>query len=280
MGPIFAFSGIFFFWMGMKYDQYQKCPTTPMMNPDHVANHPELIRAWDSETELKHKETFLLIIVLSSPTNKERRSIIRETWANTHKTVRDNYLMYFILGHQELSAEIAQDLQDEKSQYKDILALPLFDSYQTLTAKVLAAFVQLNRNVKFKYLLKVDDDSYVQLPVLIDELKNSNFEKELYWGFFDGRAPVQSKGKWVEKDYKLCDRYIPYALGGGYVISQVSLNFFKLNLNIFLVSTVMAKNGEALVNLRYYFNLFDHGCICKRVAISIFAIQASRNVPF
>ena len=165
------FSGIFFFWIGMKYDQYQKCPTTPMMNPDHVANHPELIRAWDSETELKHKETFLLIIVLSSPTNKERRSIIRETWANTHKTVRDNYLMYFILGHQELSAEIAQDLQDEKSQYKDILALPLFDSYQTLTAKVLAAFVQLNRNVKFKYLLKVDDDSYVQLPVLIDELK-------------------------------------------------------------------------------------------------------------
>ena len=226
MGPTFAFSGIFFFWMGMKYDQYQKCPTTPMMNPDHVANHPELIRAWDSETELKHKETFLLIIVLSSPTNKERRSIIRETWANTHKTVRDNYLMYFILGHQELSAEIAQDLQDEKSQYKDILSLPLFDSYQTLTAKVLAAFVQLNRNVKFKYLLKVDDDSYVQLPVLIDELKNSNFEKELYWGFFDGRAPVQSKGKWVEKDYKLCDRYIPYALGGGYVISQVSLDFF------------------------------------------------------
>ena len=212
----------------MKYDQYQKCPTTPMMNPDHVANHPELIRAWDSETELKHKETFLLIIVLSSPTNKERRSITRETWANTHKTVRDNYLMYFILGHQELSAEIAQEIQDEKSQYKDILSLPLFDSYQTLTAKVLAAFVQLNRNVRFKYLLKVDDDSYVQLPVLIDELKNSNFEKELYWGFFDGRAPVQSKGKWVEKDYKLCDRYVPYALGGGYVLSQVRLDFFEI----------------------------------------------------
>ena len=74
----------------------------------------------------------------------------------------------------------------------------------------------------------MDDDSYVQLPVLIDELKNSNFEKELYWGFFDGRAPVQSKGKWVEKDYKLCDRYIPYALGGGYVLSQVRLDFFEI----------------------------------------------------
>ena len=58
---------------------------------------------------------------------------------------------------------------------------------------------------------------------MIDELKHSNFEQGLYWGFFDGRAPVMKKGKWAEKDYKLCDKYIPYALGGGYVLSQVSM---------------------------------------------------------
>ena len=28
----------------------------------------------------------------------------------------------------------------------------------------------------------------------------------LYWGFFDGRAPVQKTGKWAEMDYILCDR--------------------------------------------------------------------------
>ena len=72
-----------------------------------------------------------------------------------------------------------------------------------------------------KYLLKVDDDSYVQLPLVLEELKNSNFDKSLYWGFFDGRAPVWLKGKWAEKEYHLCDKYIPYALGGGYVLSHV-----------------------------------------------------------
>ena len=31
-----------------------------MMHPEHVANHPELIQAWESG--LKHKDTFLIII--------------------------------------------------------------------------------------------------------------------------------------------------------------------------------------------------------------------------
>ena len=26
------------------------------------------------------------------------------------------------------------------------------------------------------------------------------------------------KGKWAEADYNLCDKYIPYAQGGGYVL--------------------------------------------------------------
>ena len=30
----------------------------------------------------------------------------------------------------------------------------------------------------------------------------------LYWGFFDGRAPVQTRGKWADSSYKLCDRSV------------------------------------------------------------------------
>lgn len=219
--------GCLFFWMGMMYDKSLKCSPTTSMHPDHVANHPELIQAWDSG--LKHKETFLLVIILSSPGNKERRNVIRDTWANTHRKYRDKFLLYFILGHQELGHEVSTEIQEEKNRHKDIFSLPLIDSYQTLTSKVLAALIQLNRNVQFKYLLKVDDDSYVQLPVLLDELQNSNFEKELYWGFFDGRAPVQMHGKWAEKEYHLCDRYIPYALGGGYVLSQDLVQYIAQN---------------------------------------------------
>lgn len=40
----------------------------------------------------------------------------------------------------------------------------------------------------------------------------------LYWGFLDGRASPKKGGKWSESGWRLCDRYLPYALGGGYVL--------------------------------------------------------------
>ena len=49
--------------MGMIYDKSQNYSTKSMMHPEHVANHPELIQAWESG--LKHKDTFLIIIGLS-----------------------------------------------------------------------------------------------------------------------------------------------------------------------------------------------------------------------
>ena len=99
---------------------------------------------------LKHKETFLVVLVLTAPKNQERRNVIRQTWANIHKKLRDQFLLYFILGNSELSDESIDSINDEKAKHKDILALPIVDSYQALTSKLLASFVQLNRNVKFK----------------------------------------------------------------------------------------------------------------------------------
>ena len=99
---------------------------------------------------LKHKDTFLVVLVLTAPKNQERRNVIRQTWANIHKKLRDQFLLYFILGNSELSDESIDSINDEKAKHKDILALPMVDSYQALTSKLLASFVQLNRNVKFK----------------------------------------------------------------------------------------------------------------------------------
>ena len=88
--------------------------------------------------------------MLTAPKNQERRNVIRQTWANIHKNLRDQFLLYFILGNSELSDESIDSINDEKAKHKDILALPMVDSYQALTSKLLASFVQLNRNVKFK----------------------------------------------------------------------------------------------------------------------------------
>ena len=77
----------------------------------------------------------------------------------------------------------------------------------------------------------MDDDSFVVVDRLYDELKHTNYPSGLYWGFFDGRAPVirGEKEKYRETEYVLCDRYIPYALGGGYVLSANIVGFLAAN---------------------------------------------------
>jgi galactosylxylosylprotein 3-beta-galactosyltransferase len=54
----------------------------------------------------------------------------------------------------------------------------------------------------------------------------------LYWGFLDGRARPFRRGKYKETAYVLCDRYLPYQLGGGYVISYNLASFIANNVNI------------------------------------------------
>ena len=146
-------------------------------------------------------------MIISDPKQVERRATIRQTWLNVpDRNLRKEFLPLFVLGTENLSEDVSQKMTEENASHQDLLLLPIYESYSMLTNKVLSTLVQVERNVKFSFLLKVDDDTFVNLPILLDELKNANYERGLYWGFFDGRAPVQKTGKWPEKDYVLCDR--------------------------------------------------------------------------
>ena len=174
------------------------------MDPSHTA-YSDLKDGFSGA--LKSQSTFLVIVIISHPENLERRNVIRQTWLNIKdRSIRKDVLPLFVVGNENLSELVAKNLEEETSSNKDVLVLPIQETYNSLTQKVLASLVQIERNVKYSFLLKVDDDSFVNLPVMVEELRNSNYKKELYWGFFDGRAPIQKKGKWAEGDYVLCDR--------------------------------------------------------------------------
>lgn len=53
-----------------------------------------------------------------------------------------------------------------------------------------------------------------------------------YWGFMHVGAQVQKKGKNVEDDWYLCDHYLPYASGGGYVLSVDLVDLIVANSDI------------------------------------------------
>ena len=176
---------------------------------------------------------FLFIMVLTSPKGKERRDALRKTWLSNIKSLSYSITARFVIGIKELAEEDKKNLEEEHKTYQDILFLSeLKDSYYELTNKVLQAFKWIDQNVNSSYLLKVDDDSFVRLNVVLSELKSTSPRKKLYWGFFRGDAHVKFKGSWSEKNWHLCDRYLPYAQGGGYILSSDLVNFIVRNADL------------------------------------------------
>ncbi|XP_032087808.1 LOW QUALITY PROTEIN: beta-1,3-galactosyltransferase 6 [Thamnophis elegans] len=174
--------------------------------------------------------TFLAVLVVSGPKYTERRSIIRSTWLSMAGRVpRSDLWCRFVVGTGGLTGEELHSLELEQSRHHDLLLLPdLRDSYENLTAKVLAMYVWLDQHLDFRFVLKADDDTFVRLDVLAEELRSKE-PRRLYWGFFSGRGRVKSGGKWKENAWLLCDYYLPYALGGGYVISSDLVHYLRLS---------------------------------------------------
>lgn len=158
------------------------------------------------------------------------------------KELNVNILHYFAIGTDAMPFAELDSLTKEHFKYKDLLLLNnLSDSYTNLTNKLLQSLGAINNIQTFKYLLKVDDDTYVKLDYLLEDLHeydsflskkqfSVNFMRpELFWGYFNGRATIKSRGQWKEKNFNLCERYLPYALGGGYVISKNLVHYIAKN---------------------------------------------------
>ena len=173
----------------------------------------------------------LVTVIVSAVANFERRQTIRQTWLSeivNSKIVK----YYFVIGTDGLSVSENGQLIIERKNYSDLLLLDnVPDAYENLTRKILESFKWVHNHDKFEYLLKVDDDSFVILSRLIHEL-NRLPSSRLYLGFFDGRASVKRKGQWAEHNWSLCDRYLPYACGGGYALSSDLVAFIATNADL------------------------------------------------
>lgn len=166
---------------------------------------------------------------------------------STPKTPNQNelnvkILHYFAIGSENLPFIESNALAKEHAKHNDLLLLnDLSDSYANLTLKLLKTITAVGNIESFEYMLKTDDDTYVKLDYLLEDLYEyeksikhkkttvNSIKPELYWGYFNGRATIKTHGQWKEANFNLCDRYLPYALGGGYVLSKNLVHFIAEN---------------------------------------------------
>ena len=182
---------------------------------------------------------YLIFIVVLSTSRKEGRDFrdtIRKTWAQDCHNRIPPVLVKFSIGTLGLSPSEMDNLAAEDKIHGDLLLLGnLHDTYRNLTRKVLYSFLWADRNINYSYLLKTDHDSFV----FVDDLYSEAYRfyqggvNKLYWGYFNRNAKVitNPKSKWAERDWFLCDHYLPYAFGGGYVISADLIHKIAITSN-------------------------------------------------
>jgi len=171
---------------------------------------------------------FLIVLTLSAPDDLESRDAIRQTWFNF---LPSDCRAYFVIGTQGLSPSKLDVLNAEMTEHFDLILLPdIIDSYSSLSDKLVAAFMWLIKNVEFSYVFKADVDTFARVQLITAELHmRKSTERPVYWGFFDGRARVKRTGRWAEKSWTVCDRYLPHARGGGYILSFQIVDYIVKN---------------------------------------------------
>ena len=164
--------------------------------------------------------TFLLIMVPMRPDSFTVRKLIRNTWYSDYKDHPD-VMLRFLVGTKNLSTVNMELLNEEQSQYGDVVYSDLQESYKALTNKTIEMLKWSHEHVNFSYLMKCDDDTFVYVDLLVSELRKRPRTTGLYYGRIEYYSPVlrDPKYQWVDKDWDLAATYLPYAIGGGYILS-------------------------------------------------------------
>ncbi|XP_050673637.1 uncharacterized protein LOC126971377 [Leptidea sinapis] len=146
-----------------------------------------------------------------------------------------DFKLVFLLGlpANENNTDVQDRIDDEVVKYGDIIQEGFVDSYNNLTLKsiMMLKWVTNNCNESVRYILKTDDDMYINVPNLIMNLRNRSTvfdattpkeaEYLLIGDLICGARPVQdSNNKWYSPRYMYGGRVYPrYLSGTGYVYS-------------------------------------------------------------
>ena len=130
----------------------------------------------------------------------------------------------FVLGTKNVSAETKEKLRSECARHNDMLLGDFVDNYETLTRKTLWSLNWAVRRTRFKYILLIDDDTYLDAPALARQL-----DKLPAHGLYAGGAKVHfgtavvrdPNSRWyVSKEEYAPSRFPPYHIGMAILLSH------------------------------------------------------------
>ncbi|OWF43794.1 beta-1,3-galactosyltransferase 1-like [Mizuhopecten yessoensis] len=140
---------------------------TPLRQKSRI--HPHL-KSYDVQKEVCHRgAVHLLIYIQSSPQNGYQRDAIRNTWGGVHN-FKEIYVERIFLVAETDDKQVNESVEKERQKNDDIILCHFIDNYRNLSLKAITLldFVN-NRCSNAKYILKTDDDIFVNIYLLIEK---------------------------------------------------------------------------------------------------------------
>ncbi|XP_004205819.1 UDP-GalNAc:beta-1,3-N-acetylgalactosaminyltransferase 1 [Hydra vulgaris] len=214
----------------------------------------------------------LIIIITTKPGNFFNRAAIRAGYGRSdsdiNKMIFSNnpfrYLTIFTVGR-DTNANIEKLVESESRNFKDILRLDYKDTYENLANKTLLTIEWLADHCPSKFVLKSDDDCFVNVFSLGAWVPKQDSSTK-YIGRKNEWMPV-IRDPWHRNYVPFEDfseeYYKPYCAGGGYMLSGSILK------NI----TIKAKSIKQIINEDAYMGMVTN-------ALNIFPKNDERFLPF
>jgi galactosylxylosylprotein 3-beta-galactosyltransferase len=223
-----------------------------------------------------NRTQFVLVLVHSGINQRTRRNAIRETWLSRHMIGDTRLVHWFVIGGKSAGNDVRTSLTDEQGRHGDLMIFwNVSNDYEELTFRSLQSMKHITSHYTFEYMLKTDDDVFLNTPVILSELKSLHPIKRLYWGHFSCHNPPMEGGRWKENNWHWCDVYFPYAYGGMYVLSRdvvqlISDNSEHLQMysceDVSLGAWLAPYNLHRLNDARIF---VQHGTDCSRGHIAV-----------
>ncbi|XP_074652772.1 beta-1,3-galactosyltransferase 1-like [Tubulanus polymorphus] len=195
----------------------------PITLPSVVVNPHEYNYVINREDICANATIDLMVVVTTAVSSFNQRKAIRTTWGSAVNEPRLRTRLIFIVGSANDSAA-QYTLQEESDVYQDIVQKDFIDTYRNLTIKSIA-MVKWVRDFcpQARFLLKSDDDMFINIPLLIKHLNETNKKHRRFYFCacqYQSLAMRKKSDKWfVTKREYSAKYYPPYCAGSQYSMS-------------------------------------------------------------
>ena len=176
----------------------------------------------------------VLVFVQSAPLNTQKRSVIRQTWANLSNYqlqdgARYDFTVIFTMGKDYIGKPNKWvDIEHEMTSYRDILLLDMRDEYNQLIHKGYYTMSWiLDRLPHVKHVMKTDDDvihnMYIWLDIVntLDQMSASCYITCFVW-IHSAVLRTHPQYSVSYQEYKH-DHYPSFCSGMGYIMTTTAM---------------------------------------------------------